>query len=399
MKQSNVAIIGGGIVGLATAYKLASHYHANVTVLEKEERVGMHQSGNNSGVMHAGLSYLPGSLKAELAISGIKQMRAFCAENGIPHEVCGKLVVATQESELPLLQDLMSRGQRNGLKGLRWLNQIEIKEIEPHATGMAALLVPEEGIVDYSMVCSKLVTKIQELGGRVLTGAKALAFKLDRADWVTETEAGEVRTHAIVNCAGLHSDRVAMMTGERTRLRIVPFRGQYYKLRENRSSLIRNLIYPVPNPAFPFLGVHFTRQITGGIEAGPNASLAFAREGYDKSTISLRDLADASSFPGLWRFVLRYPRVCAEELGISFSRNLFCRALQRLVPEVEADDLISAGAGVRAQAILPNGLPLSDFHFVERRRTVHVLNAPSPGATASLAIGDVVARRLHSQLN
>lgn len=386
-------------MGLATAYKLASQYRADVTVLEKEERVGMHQSGHNSGVMHAGLSYKPGSLKAKLAVSGIRQMQAFCAENGIPHEVCGKLVVATQEKELPLLRDLMDRGRANGLKGLRWLDRDQFKEFEPHATGLAALLVPEEGIADYSRVCTALMAKIQELGGKVITGAKVIGLKRDMKDRLVETTVGEVRARAIVNCAGLHSDRIAAMAGEKTPLRIVPFRGQYYKLREKREPLVRNLVYPVPDPAFPFLGVHFTRQVAGGIEAGPNASLAFAREGYRKSTINLRDLAEASIFPGLWRFVMRYPLMCAEEIGISLSRKLFCRALQRLVPEVQPDDLIPAGAGVRAQAILPNGVPLNDFYFVARPRALHVLNAPSPGATASLAIGDVVAQMVHSQLN
>jgi L-2-hydroxyglutarate oxidase len=399
VREADVAIIGGGIVGLATAYKIASQYRGDVTVLEKEDRVGMHQSGNNSGVMHAGLSYKPGSLKAELAVNGIRQMRAFCEENDIAHEVCGKLVVATQERELQLLQDLMDRGQRNGLKGLRWLNRDQLKGIEPHAAGLAALLVPEEGIADYSRVCSALVAKIQELGGEVLTGAKVIGMKQDETGWRTETTVGDVQARAIVNCAGLHSDRIAAMAGEKTALRIVPFRGQYYKLRERREPLVRNLIYPVPDPAFPFLGVHFTRQVAGGIEAGPNASLALAREGYRKSSINLRDLAEASTCRGLWRFVMRYPRVCAEEIRISFSRNLFCRALQRLVPELQPDDLVPAGAGVRAQAIMPDGTPLDDFHFVERERALHVLNAPSPGATASLAIGDVIARMVNSQLN
>ena len=399
MSQVDVAIIGGGIVGLATAYKLASRYHADVTVLEKEEQVGMHQSGHNSGVLHAGLSYKPGSLKAQLAVDGIRQMRQFCEENEIPHEICGKLVVATHESEIPRLKDLMERGKGNGLEGLRWLNQDQFKEYEPHATGVAALLVPEEGIADYQKVCSTLATKIRELGGRVLTGARVLGLKREDKTWIAETTAGEIRGRAIVNCAGLHCDRIARMAGEKTNLRIIPFRGQYYKLNEKRASLVRNLIYPVPDPAFPFLGVHFTRQIRGGIEAGPNASLAFAREGYRSSKINLRDLAEASSFSGLWRFVMRYPRVCAEELGITFSRNLFCRALQRLVPDVQPDDLVPAGAGVRAQALLPDGTPLNDFSFLERERALHVLNAPSPGATASLAIGDVIAGKLHSQLN
>jgi L-2-hydroxyglutarate oxidase len=398
-RDCSVAIIGGGIVGLATAYKLASRPGFEVTVLEKEAEVGRHQSGNNSGVMHAGLYYEPGSLKARLAVSGIRQLRAFCEEHSIPHETCGKLVVATETRELPLLKNLMDRGQRNGLEGLRWLGPEQLSEIEPHAKGLAAVQVPEEGIVDYPKVCSRLSDLLRRSGGTVVTGAQVTALKQVNSGWRTETTAGSFESRVIVNCAGLHADRVAKLAGETCGLKIIPFRGQYYKLKADRERLVRNLIYPVPDPAFPFLGVHFTRMIRGGIEAGPNASLAFAREGYRKSTINLRDLAEASTYSGLWRFVGRYPSACRDELGKTMSRKLFCRALQKLVPEVQPDDLVRANAGVRAQAILPDGRMVNDFYFRERPGALHVLNAPSPAATASLSIADEIVRRLASQFS
>ncbi|HEX5436199.1 MAG TPA: L-2-hydroxyglutarate oxidase [Gemmatimonadaceae bacterium] len=389
----DVLVIGGGIVGLATAYKLTlARPGLAVSVLEKEDAVGRHQSGNNSGVLHAGLSYAPGSLKARLAVSGIRQMTAFCTTHDIPHEICGKLVVATTPEEVARLRALMERGCRNGLRALEWLEPPRMRDIEPHVGGIAALRVPEEGIVDYPRVCAALADEIEQLGGRVVTGARVRALRFRDGEWVAETDAGPHAAARLVNCAGLHSDRVARMAGEKVALRIIPFRGEYYTLREDRRFLVRNLIYPVPDPGFPFLGVHFTRLIRGGIEAGPNAVLAFAREGYRKTIVSLRDLADALSFPGLWRFLATYPALCWAELRQSFSRELFCAALRRLVPDIQPDDLVPGGAGVRAQAMLPNGTLEQDFHFVARPAAFHVLNAPSPGATAALAIGDVVVR-------
>ena len=400
MKGRHVIVVGGGIVGLATAYKtLRSHPGIAVTVLEKEPGVGRHQSGNNSGVLHAGLYYKPGSTKARLATSGIRQMTAFCRDHGVAHEICGKLVVATSDEEVPRLRDLLERGTLNGLAGLEWLDAARMREIEPHVAGVAAVRVPEEGIVDYPQVCAALVAEIERLGGRVVTGAAVRALRHSGAGgWTAETPAGEFAGDLLVNCAGLQCDRVARLAGERPELKIVPFRGEYYELRRERAGLVRNLIYPVPDPAFPFLGVHFTRLVRGGVEAGPNAVLAFAREGYTKSRVSPRDLADALGFPGLWRFLARYPRVSFAELRRSFSRDLFAAALQRLVPEVRADDLVPGGAGVRAQAMLPNGDLVQDFYFLERPGALHVLNAPSPGATASLAIGDEIVRRLGPQL-
>jgi L-2-hydroxyglutarate oxidase len=391
----NFVIIGGGIVGLATAYRLGQRLPgASVSVLEKEDSVGKHQTGNNSGVLHCGLYYKPGSVKARLAVDGIRQMVAFCQENNIDHEVCGKLVVAADAEELPRLNDLYDRGTRNGLEGLRKVSREEMREIEPHVGGVAALRVPQEGIVDYHHVCAAIVSKIEAAGGRVITNARVTRLRKTQRGWVAHTPAGDFEADFIINCAGLHCDRVSELAGEKRDMRIVPFRGEYYKIRPERQSLVRNLIYPVPDPKFPFLGVHFTRLIHGGIEAGPNAVLAFAREGYHKSDINLSDLFDSLSYRGVWKFLAKYPGMCWQELRRSFSRKLFCRSLQRLVPEIQPDDLDTGGAGVRAQAIWPTGELVQDFHFVEQPRALHVLNAPSPGATASLAIGQEIVKKI-----
>ncbi len=397
--RKSVVVIGGGIIGLATAYKLRlAHPESAVTVVEKESAVGRHQSGHNSGVLHAGLYYAPGSAKARLTVSGIRQMTAFCRDHDIPHELCGKLVVAVDQSEVPGLRELLRRGEANRLSGLRWLTLPELREIEPHAAGVAAVHVPEEGIVDYRRVCAMLAAEVARCGGSVLTDAGVRALRAADSGWIIETTAGEFRAGVVVNCAGLHSDRIARLAGERPNIAIVPFRGEYYTLRPERQHLVRHLIYPVPDPTFPFLGVHFTRRIAGGVEAGPNAVLAFAREGYRKSAIRLGDVADTMTFPGLWRFLARHPRVSWAEVRRSFSRRLFARALARLVPEVKAEDLIPGGAGVRAQAMLPTGELVNDFLFLSRPTALHVLNAPSPGATASLAIGDEIVRTLGARL-
>jgi (S)-2-hydroxyglutarate dehydrogenase len=388
-------VIGGGIVGLAAAHKIQAAWPGrDVTVVEKEAVVGRHQSSHNSGVLHAGLYYKPGSLKARLAVSGIRQMTRFCEAHSVPHEICGKVVVAAHETEVGRLEELFVRGQHNGLTGLTWLDPSGLRDIEPNAAGVAAVRVPEEGIVDYAAVCAALVGEIEGAGGRVMTQAGVRGLRASGRGWIVETERGELSADVIVNCAGLHADRVATLAGEVPELRIVPFRGEYYTLRPDRQHLVRNLIYPVPDPAFPFLGVHFTRMIRGGVEAGPNAVLAFAREGYTKSTIHLRDLAEALAFPGLWRFLRRYPAMAFAELRRSFSRELFAASLRRLVPDVQASDLQPGGAGVRAQAMLPNGELVQDFYFISRPNALHVLNAPSPGATASLAIGDEIVRML-----
>jgi L-2-hydroxyglutarate oxidase len=393
VNHHQVIIVGGGIVGLATAYRLTEQFPgARVAVLEKEDAVGRHQTGHNSGVLHCGLYYKPGSIKARLAVQGIRQMVAFCAENDIAHEICGKLVVAADDSELPRLRDLHERGTANGLEGLRWMGRDEMREVEPHVGGVAALRVPQEGIVDYAAVCAALVEQLRRRGAKVVTGARVTQLRQAGAGWLAETPAGPFEGTFLINCAGLHCDRVAELAGERRELRIVPFRGEYYQIRPERQSLVRHLIYPVPDPRFPFLGVHFTRLIHGGIEAGPNAVLAFAREGYRKTDFNPADLFDALSYPGLWRFLRKYPSMAWYELRRSFSRDLFCQSLQRLVPEIRPDDLGPGGSGVRAQAIAPEGDPVQDFRLIPRKNALHVLNAPSPGATASLAIGaEIVA--------
>jgi (S)-2-hydroxyglutarate dehydrogenase len=395
-----ITVIGGGIIGLATALKLGQKLPgASITVLEKEAGVGQHQSGHNSGVLHCGLYYKPGSMKAKLAVTGIRQMIAFCQEHGIPHEVCGKLVVAASKEEVPRLDDLFVRGQQNGLSGLRRLGVEEMREIEPHVGGVAAIHVPEEGIVDYPAVCETLVRCLAAVGTKVVTHAAVtrlsrLTSNTPGARWIAETTAGDFESDYIVNCAGLQCDRVCSLAGDKPDLQIIPFRGEYYTLKPERQYLVRNLIYPAPDPRFPFLGVHFTRLIHGGIEAGPNAVLATAREGYKKSDFSARDFLGTLSYPGFWRFFQKYPRVCFDELRRSFSKELFCKSLNALVPEVRPEDLAPGGSGVRAQAIAPDGEMVQDFRFVNSDRALHVLNAPSPGATASLAIGQEIANEL-----
>jgi L-2-hydroxyglutarate oxidase len=390
----DIAVIGGGIVGLAAAYKLLLAWPgAEITVLEKEVAVARHQSGRNSGVLHAGLSYGPGSFKARFARQGLRQMTAFCREHQVPFAICGKLVVAVTPAEVTRLRALMARGAENGLSGLEWLEAERIGEVEPYAAGLAALRVPEEGIVDFPAVCAALERAIASLGGHVRTAAGVRALRRESGKWTIHTDAGDLRAWFVVNCAGLYADRVAALAGERVALRIVPFRGEYYALRPDRAFLVRHLIYPVADPAFPFLGVHLTRTVSGAVLAGPNAVLAFAREGYHRSTVSLPEMAGSLGFLGLWRFLARHPRRCAAELWRSLSRDRFVATLRRLVPELRADDLDVAKSGVRAQAMLPSGELVNDFVFMGRPGALHVLNAPSPAATAALAIGDEIVSR------
>ena len=398
MSAQRIIVIGGGIVGLASAFKLGGKFpSARVTVLEKESQVGRHQTGNNSGVLHCGLYYRPGSVKARMAVPGIQEMVAFCQDNSVPHEICGKLVVAVDDTEVERLKNLQERGRQNGLQGLKWLSRGEMLEIEPHVAGVAGLHVPQEGIVDYPKVCEALLKKISAQGGRAVTNAKVTKLRPTSNGWIAGTTAGEFEADFLVNCAGLHCDRVSELAGEQREVRIVPFRGEYYKLKPERQHLVRHLIYPVPDPQFPFLGVHFTRLIHGGIEAGPNAVLAFAREGYKKTDFNPVDLFDALSFGGLWKFLGRHKRMCWEELKRSFSKKLFCASLQRLVPDVRMEDLATGGAGVRAQAMSPDGTLVQDFSLVRGRRALQVLNAPSPAATAALAIGEEIARQVDEE--
>jgi L-2-hydroxyglutarate oxidase len=399
MAATRVVVVGGGIVGLATAYRLLqAHPGLDLVLVEKEAEVGRHQSGHNSGVLHAGLYYAPGSHKARLAVRGIREMIAFCREHAVPHEVCGKLVVAVTPGEVPRLHALYERGTRNGLAGLELLGPEAMAEVEPHAAGIAALRVPEEGIVDYPRVCAVLAGLVQAAGGQVVTGAEVQGFRRAPGERVVETTAGAFAADFVVTCGGLHADRLARMAGDAPGVQIVPFRGEYYTLRGEARSLVRNLIYPVPDPAFPFLGVHFTRMVGGGVEAGPNAVLALSREGYRRGQVRLRDAAGALLFPGLARFVARHPAAVAAEVARSYSRRRFADSLRRLVPAVRDEDLAPGGAGVRAQAMRPDGTLVEDFWLVDGRDALHVLNAPSPAATASLAIGGEIAARVAARL-
>lgn len=398
--KKTIAVVGAGLVGLGTAFALQRRFPRHgLLLLEKEPEVGRHQSGHNSGVLHCGLYYQPGSLKARLAVNGIRQMVAFCREHGIPHEICGKIVLATDEEEAGRLRDLEQRGLANGLEGLRWLEPPAIHEREPHARGKAALLVPQEGIVDFPAVARQLRTLLAERGGEIATSAEVLRVRPDGNRHRVETKAGEFAVDFLVNCAGLHADRVARAAGQSPDCRIVPFRGEYFELSESGQRLVKHLIYPVPDPRFPFLGVHFTRLIGGGVEAGPNAVLAWKREGYRKTDFSLRDAIDTLTFPGFYRLLLRYPTSAAREIANSLFKRVFLANLRKLIPEIAMSDLATGGgAGVRAQAVDREGRPLLDFRFAEAPGQLHVLNAPSPGATASLAIGEHLAEKVAGQL-
>jgi (S)-2-hydroxyglutarate dehydrogenase len=384
-------IIGAGVIGLAVALEITRRFpRQRLLVLEKEDRVAAHQSGHNSGVIHSGVYYKPGSLKASLCVTGAAAMVEFCRENDIAHKVCGKVIVATHAEELPGLEELRRRGAANGLTGLRLIGPEQLTEIEPHATGLQALVVPSTGVTDYAVVCEKYTDLIAANGGTVLTSAAAKAIRRSRNEVVVETPRGEFSANFLINCAGLYSDRISRLSGDNAGVMIVPFRGEYYDLVPERASLVRALIYPVPDPRFPFLGVHFTRRITGRVDAGPNAVLALAREGYRHTDINLRDLASSFAFPGFWRMARQHWRNGVEEWHRSLSKRAFVRALQRLLPAVTAEDLVTGGSGVRAQALKPDGTLLDDFQFVPSERILHVLNVPSPAATASLMIARTV---------
>jgi L-2-hydroxyglutarate oxidase LhgO len=387
----NVIIVGGGIVGLAVGLEITQRFpRLRLLLLEKEHRVGRHQSGHNSGVIHSGVYYKPGSLKAKLCVTGAAAMVEFCREHGIPHQVCGKVIVATHEEEFPRLEELRRRGAANGLTGLQSIGPEELREIEPHASGLRALVVPATGITDYAAVCDKYAEIITARGETILTSTEVTGIKRHGDEITVETSRGAFSGKSLINCAGLFSDRISRMAGDDPQVMIVPFRGEYYDLIPERSSLVRSLIYPVPDPRFPFLGVHFTRRISGSVDAGPNAVLAFRREGYKRTDFNLRDLGSSLIFPGFWRMAAKNWRSGLDEFHRSFSKPAFVRALQRLVPEVRDEDLVPGGSGVRAQALTRDGALVDDFQFVPSGRMLHVLNVPSPAATASLLIGRTI---------
>lgn len=388
--QTDAIVVGGGIVGLSSAWALAKRGLA-VVVLEKERTIAAHQTGHNSGVIHSGLYYKPGSYKASLAIRGRALLQTFCLEHGVPFELSGKIVVAAADEERPRLQALFERGKGHGLR-VRELSPEAMRELEPSARGVAALFVPETGIVNFSKVATALEAEIARLGGAVLLGEKLASVKWSLGKYVLITERNTFVAKRVVTCAGLHADRVAEMFGAFPEMQIFPFRGEYYRVK--REGLVRNLIYPVPDPRFPFLGVHLTRTMDHGTEAGPNAVLALAREGYTKRACSFGDLGRMLSYAGFWNMAIRYGGAGAHEVIRSISKSAFLRALQRLVPDLSHEDIEPGGAGIRAQAVAPDGTLFDDFWFEEGPGVLHVLNAPSPAATASLAIGETIANRL-----
>ena len=385
-------VVGGGIVGLATALKILEGNPAlKIVVLEKENQVAKHQTGNNSGVIHSGLYYKPGSLKAKNCIRGYDLLIEFCKTHEIPFDLCGKIVVATDENELPLLKNLYERGAQNGLTGFRMLNASELKEYEPHVTGLAGFFVPQTGIVDYKVVAEKIADQIRKLGGEIKFSEKVNSVIQDGNKVIVETEKSSYTSKIMINCAGLYSDKVARLTSKNVDVKIIPFRGEYYKLKKEKEYLVKNLIYPVPDPNFPFLGVHFTRMMKGGVEAGPNAVLAFSREGYRKSDINLKELGEALAWPGFQKVAKKYWQTGLGEMYRSFSKAAFTKALQKLIPDVQESDLVEGGAGVRAQACDRTGGLVDDFLIIEENHAINVCNAPSPAATSSLSIGETVA--------
>lgn len=394
MTDADVVIVGGGIVGLATAFRLRERYpERSVLVLDKESSVGAHQTGHNSGVLHSGIYYKPGSLRAVNCREGKRAMEVFCAEQRIPFDICGKVIVAVDDSELPQLERILQRGIDNGVRCER-IDAARLKQLEPHASGVAAIHVPEAGIVNYRRVCERLAELVAGPRGQVVTGARVWAVEERAERMIVRSTAGEFTGSYVVTCAGLHSDRVARLTGQSLTARVVPFRGEYYDLKPEAHTLCRNLIYPVPDPKFPFLGVHFTRMIDGGVECGPNAVLAFAREGYRKFDISPRDLFESLTYGGFLRMAARHWRTGLGEMWRSLNKGAFVRALQRLVPEIRSEHLIPARSGVRAQALTPSGDLVDDFLILEQGRAINVCNAPSPAATSSLNIGKLIVDKL-----
>ncbi len=389
----DIAIVGGGIIGASTAMALSDTKGVSLVLIEAEDALASHQTGNNSGVIHSGLYYKPGSLKAKNCTRGRELLFRFCEEHDIPHDRCGKVVVATQESELPALEVLYQRGIENGLSGLKKIGPEEILEREPHISGIEGLHVPQTGIVDFPAATRKYVELMQERGGQLKLSTRLLGVTREVGGLVLETDKGEIRAKNLVNCGGLHCDRIARLTGDQPPMKVVPFRGEYYELVKDRHFLVNNLVYPVPDPRFPFLGVHFTRMIHGGIEAGPNAVLAAKREGYNRFSFNFSDVFSYYFYGGFWKMAFKYWRPGLGEIWRSMNKRAFVNALRRLMPELEMSDVHRGGAGVRAQALGPNGKFLDDFFFLESENIIHVLNAPSPAATASISIGQSIAEK------
>jgi (S)-2-hydroxyglutarate dehydrogenase len=398
-KVYDVAIIGGGIVGMATAMELSKSTKASIIVVEAENRLAAHQTGNNSGVIHSGLYYKPGSLKASNCTIGRELLYEFCQTHNIPHERCGKVVVAVSNDELENLRKLEEKGIANGLKGIKRLGPEEIKEYEPHTTGVAGLFIPDTGIVDYTKVTEKYAEIFKTNGGEIKLNSRVKKIETKAGEIRLFSTSGEVICKNLVNCGGLQSDRVARMSGVEPGLKIIPFRGEYYEIKEEKHSLVKNLIYPVPDPNFPFLGVHFTRMIGGGVEAGPNAVLAMKREGYKKYSFSFKDNAELFFYKGFWIMGMKHWKMGIGEMYRSLNKSAFTRALQRLMPEIQKQDLVPGGAGVRAQALEPNGFLVDDFRIKEAQNMVHILNAPSPAATASINIGKTIAETIRKNFS
>jgi L-2-hydroxyglutarate oxidase LhgO len=400
-RSYDIIIAGAGIVGLATGMKLLEKFPGlKAAILDKEKTIAAHQTGHNSGVIHTGIYYRPGSLKARLCTSGRDELIRFCLEHDVKHEICGKVVIATGEDQLPALADLFRRGSENGVDGLRMLKPEEVNEFEPYVRCIRGLLVPGSGIVDFSEVAKAYAGTFENGGGKLCLGVRVKKVKeIDSRTVDVETDTGQFTSRVFINCAGLYSDRIARLSGMVSPCLIVPFRGEYYRLKPERGYLVRNLVYPAPDPQFPFLGVHFTRMIDGRVEAGPNAVLAFAREGYSRIRISPLELFETLSYDGFWRLVARYWKTGTGEMMRSFSKSLFTSALRKLIPAISMDDLETGGTGVRAQALSRDGKLLDDFVIQRTENVIHVLNAPSPAATSSLAIAGQIAKMAENMLS
>lgn len=394
-----IIFIGGGIVGLSSAYRFTKKNKNNFLLLEAEDRLAKHQTGNNSGVIHSGLYYKPGSLKAKNCFIGREMLYDFCKQNDIPHDNCGKIVVATNPDEVETLRMLEQRGIQNGLTQIKRINKEQIKEYEPFVNGLEAIYVPYTGIVDYSDVCNKLSELILSAGGRIKLNSRVIDIVSGKNNIIVRTESDEYHCDYLVNCAGLYSDKITKLSGLEPEVKIVPFRGEYYKLKPEKEYLVKNLIYPVPDPRFPFLGVHYTRMIKGGVECGPNAVLALKREGYKKTDVDIAQIFDMIMYRGFWIMAKKYYKMGFEEFKRSFSKKLFVKSLQKLIPSITEDDLIPGGAGVRAQALDKNGNLIDDFKILQTEKMIHVLNAPSPAATASLSIGETISDMIIKNFN